>query len=337
MDKKTKEIQVVSYSPQWHSRLLDYMKEVYPNRNEKYLEWWLSNMDSGDEVDWQKCFIVFEGEEIIGCTTAIPIVLIREGVRRNFYLRGNTIISPEKRGRGTSKLLYNKVNSYNDWLSIGITDIAWKIQPKYVKSFTPIQPINVYVAANGWIIPEIVRYLLKRKPRTMVFPKQINLPHEESFVLIKDIKELDFPAEVSWTADRVELVRDKSYMQKRFFDIYCAEWYAIYKYEKQGKTEGYTVLRKISYKGVERVSVVDYRFGNQKDERKAFRLAQKVARRTKIGLVFAISSGKYRFFGFPFLIKTPKKLNCATGNKEIDFKDILFTSADSDLDFVYYR
>ena len=45
-------------------------------------------MDSGNEKDWQKCFIVFEGEEIIGCTTAIPIVLIREGIKRNFYLRG---------------------------------------------------------------------------------------------------------------------------------------------------------------------------------------------------------------------------------------------------------
>lgn len=333
----TFEIQVFPYSPQWHSRLLDYMRTVYPSRDEKYLEWWLSNMDSGDESDWQKCFIVLEEEEIIGCTTAIPIELVRNGVRRDFYLRGNTIISPEKRGRGVSKSLYDKVNSYNNWLSVGITDIAWKIQPKYVKSFTPIRPINVYIAANGWILPEIVRYLLKRKPLTMDFPKQISLPHGESFVLINNVKELDFPAKVSWTADSVELVRDESYLQKRFFDIYCAEWYALYKYEKQGKTEGYTVLRKISYRNVEMVSVVDYRFENRDDERKAFRLAQKVARHNKIGLVFAMSSGKYRSFGFPFLITTPKKLNCATGSKDDDFSGMLFTSADSDLDFVYYR
>ena len=331
------EIQVVAYSPQWHSRLLDYMRAVYPSRNEKYLEWWLSNMDSGNEEDWQKCFIVFEGEEIIGCTTAIPIELVRDGVRKDFYLRGNTIISPEKRGRGVSKMLYDKVNCYNNWLSIGITDIAWKIQPKYVKSFTPIRPINVYVAANGWILPQIVRYLLKGKPRTMDFPPQIDLPHGESFALVKNTKELDFPAQTSWTAGGVELVRDESYLQKRFFDIYCAEWYAVYKYEKQGKTDGYAVLRKISYRGVEMVSVVDYRFGNRDDERKAFRLAQKVARRNRIGLVFAMSSGKYRFLGCPLLITTPKKLNCATGSKDVDFSDMLFTSADSDLDFVYYR
>ena len=337
MDNTLTEIQVFPYSPQWHIRLLEYMREVYPHRDVEFLEWWVSHMDSGSEIDWQKCFIVIEGEEIIGCTTAIPIELIHEGIKKDFYIRGNTIISPEKRGKGASKSLYNKVNSYNDWLSIGITDIAWKIQPKYVKNFTPIQPINVYVAANGWILPELVKRLLKRKPCMMEFPKQIGMPQNETFVRITDIKELEFPEKGRWTTDHVELVRDEAYMQNRYFDVYCAERYAIYKYEKQGKTEGYTVLRKISYRGVEMVSVVDYRFGNPKDERKAFRLAQKVARQNKIGLVFAISSGKYRFFGSPLLIATPKKLNCATGNKEIDFKDILFTSADSDLDFVYYR
>ena len=317
--------------------MLDYMRAVYPNRNENYLEWWLSNMDSGNEEDWQKCFIVFEGEEIIGCTTAIPIELVCDGARKGFYLRGNTIISPEKRGKGASKLLYDKVNSYFNWLSIGITDIAWKIQPKYVKSFTPLHPINVYVAANGWILPQMVKRLLRGKPRKVEFPKQIGLKQDERFVLIDNLKELTFPEKGRWTKDGVELVRDESYMQQRFFDIYCAEWYAIYKYEKQGKTEGYTVLRKISYKSLEMVSVVDYRFGDMIDDRKAFWLAQKIARRNRIGLVFAMSSRKYRFLGFPFLIMTPKKLNCATGSKDIDLSDLLFTSADSDLDFVYYR
>lgn len=331
------EIQVVPYSPQWHSRLLDYMRTVFPSRNEKYLEWWLSNMDSGNEEDWQKCFIVFEGEEIIGCTTAIPIELVCDGVRKDFYLRGNTIISPEKRGRGVSKMLYDKVNCYNNWLSIGITDIAWKIQPKYVKSFTPIHPINVYVAVNGWVFPQFVRHLLKGKQRKAEFPKQMGVQQGENFVLVNDLNELTFPGKDRWTTDGVELVRDKSYLQKRYFDIYCAERYAIYKYEKQGKTEGYSVLRKILYQGVEMISVVDYRFRKQNDERKAFWLAQKVARRNKIGLVFAMSSRKYRFLGFPFLIMTPKKLNCATGYKDVDLNDLLFTSADSDLDFVYYR
>lgn len=331
------EIQVVPYSPQWHARLLDYMRSVYPSRDVKYLEWWLSKMDSGDEADWQKCFIVSEGEEIIGCTTAIPIELVRGGGRIAFYLRGNTIISPEKRGRGVSKLLYDKINSYDNWLSVGITDIAWKIQPKYVKGFTPIRPINVYVAANGWALPQLAGRLLKGKPRTIVFPGRIDMPNEESFILVKDIKDLDISENGGWTSDGIELVRDRTYLQKRYFDIFSAGWYAVYKFEKQGETEGYTVLRKISYRGIEMVSVVDYRFGSRNDERKAFRLAQKVACRNRIGLVFAMSSREYRTLGCPFLLETPKKLNCATGDESIDFKDLLITSADSDLDFVYYR
>ena len=330
-------VQTIQYSPQLHTQLLGYMRKVYPYRDVEFLEWWMSHIDSGKESDWQKCFVVTEGEEIIGCTTAIPCELIRDGKKTNFFLRGNTIISPEKRGKGISKSLYDKVNSYNDWLSIGITDIAWKIQPKYVRNFTPIQPINVYVAANGWLLPELVGRLLKRKPSALDFPGQIRMPHDETFVLIKDIKELDFPENGRWTTDHIELARDEAYMQKRYFDVYCAERYAIYRYEKQGKTSGFVVLRRMVYGGFVMVCVVDYRFEDGNDERKAFRLAQKVARRNRVGLVFVMSSRKYRFLGFPFMITTPKKLNCATGNKEIDFKDMLFTSGDSDLDFVYYH
>jgi hypothetical protein len=336
MDKALTEIQVVSYSPQWHARLLEYMRKVYPYRGVQYLDWWLSNIDSGCEDDWLKCFIVVEDEEIIGCTTAIPIELVRDGIRNTLYLRGNTIISPEKRGKGISKLLYDKVNSYNDWLSVGITDIAWKIQPKFVKSFTPIRPINIYVAANGWIFPQLVRRFFKRKSSPMRFPEHIRLSHNKTFAHIDDAKALLAPEKGCWSKD-LELVRDEAFIQKRFFDIYCGERYAIYKYEEQGKASGYVVLRKIVYGGFDMVSVVDYRFLDRRDERKAFLLAQKVARHNRMGLVFGMSSRKYHFLGSPLLITTPKKLNCAVGNKEVDFSDLLITSADSDLDFVYYQ
>lgn len=329
-------LQLFVYSPLWHSRLLEYMKIVYPNRDVKYLDWWLSNIDSGNDDDWSKCFIVTEGDEIIGCTTAIPIELFDEGKRIDFYFRGNTIISPEKRGKGISKMLYDKVNSYNSWLSVGITDIAWVIQPKYVKNFTPIRPVNVYVSVNGWIVPQIFRRFFGNKQCEMFFPEEIKLPHNCSFIKINSINDFCVPETGRWTDDKVELVRDVAYLQKRYFDIYCAERYAIYRYEKTGKTNGFIVLRKMRYGGFDMVSVVDYRFAEREDERKAYVVAQKIARKNKIGFVFSISSRNYGLFGKPWLIKTPKKLHCAVGNKAIDFDDMLVTSADSDLDFVYY-
>lgn len=32
--------QTLSYTPQWHSQLLEYMKKVYPYRSCEYLDWW---------------------------------------------------------------------------------------------------------------------------------------------------------------------------------------------------------------------------------------------------------------------------------------------------------
>lgn len=336
MENKLK-IQVISYSPQWHSRLLDYMRKVFPYRDDNYLDWWLFNMDSGNEDDWSKCFIVTEDDKIIGCTTAIPIELFNEGKRINSYFRGNTIISPEKRGKGISKLLYDKVNSYNNWLSVGITDIAWAIQPKYVKNFTPINPVNVYVSANGWLVPQLFRRFFGNKQQGMAFLEQIKLTKNDTFIKIKSAKDLCVPKSGRWTHDKVELVRDEAFLQKRYFDVYCAERYAIYRYEKSGMPVGFVVLRKMRYSGFDMVSVVDFRFADRKDERKAFAVAQQIARMNKIGFVLAMSSRNFGLFGTLWIVKTPKKLNFAVGNKGLDFNDMLVTSGDSDLDFVYYQ
>ena len=87
------------------------------------------------------------------------------------------------------------------------------------------------------------------------------------------------------------------------------------------------------------ISLVDYRFHSRKDELRAFKVASKIARLNHIGLVISLSSRDYGNFLTPLLFKMKKKLNCATGYKEYRDKlnDALFTSADSDLDFVYYK
>lgn len=332
--------ELVTYTPLLHDRLQDYMQYVYPYRDIRYLEWWLSNIDSGDEEDWAKCYLVMEGDDVIGCTSANPVELLWKNERYKFSFIGNTIISTEKRGLGISKSLYNTVNLYSNWLSVGITDIAWKIQPKYVKNFTPISPVRIYITANINVLGQLFKRLFKsngKGEKHFVMPEQIKVRNNAFFVKVNDVGRIDVPQSGRWTGDKVELIRDKEYLNKRFFDIYCADRYGVYKFEKDGKLEGYIVLRKMYYAGFDMVSVVDYRFMDCHDERQAFAAANKLAKTNNIGFVFGMSSRKYGFIGFPFLVIMPKKLNCAVGTKEIDFGDMLVTSADSDLDFVYYN
>ena len=164
---------IVHYTPQWHTQLLQYMKLVYPKRNINYLKWWLSNINISNSDCWRNCIIVLDDETIIGCTSVNEVSLIVNGIKEVFYFRGNTIISPNYRGKGISKVIYNSVNSYNNWISVGVTDIAWKIQPKYVKNFTPLRPINVYITLNFSIIKQALYKCLHRQLSSSTFPTRV--------------------------------------------------------------------------------------------------------------------------------------------------------------------
>lgn len=65
----------------------------------------------------------------------------------------------------------------------------------------------------------------------------------------------------------------------------------------------------------------------------------KLARLNKIGAVITLTSRNYALISFqPLTIKMSKKLYTATGDPEMwEDTNILITSADSDLDFVYYK
>lgn len=329
----------VNYTPEWHNRLLVYMKSVYPHRDSQYLNWWLINIDNSGKECWEKCSLIVDGSELIGCTTVNKVLLNSEGIVEIVFFRGNTIISPSQRGKGISKLIYNQVNSFNNWLSFGVTDIAWKIQPKYVKAFTPIRPVNIYIAVNRNILYQFLEKVSGNKIKHCSFPDTLPMKKHDGLKKVVDARQLDYPKNGKWTSDSMEFVRDEDFFKKRYFDIYCSDRYAIYQYLSNGKSIGYVVLRATKYKGLDMLSLVDYRFNTRKDEQKAFKVASKIASLNKIGLVIALSSRKYGLCFSPFTIKMKKKLNCAVGMKDkVDqFNDMLITSADSDLDFVYYK
>lgn len=334
-------IQAIPYSPQWHSQLLDYMKKVYPYRSGEYFDWWLSNVDVSGQVCWDKCVIVtLDDVSIIGCTTWNTAQLMVGNDIKDFFVGGNTIMSPEHRGKGIGKGLYEVRNRIDNWLCAGITDVGLKANLKFVKSFTPIKPLQIYVFLNFNVIAQFLRKLLNHNGRhgdPLLWPEHFKIGKKKCFVKVNDVGQIDVPQSGRWTDDKVEMVRDKEYCDKRFFRIYCAQRYGMYKYEKDGKLLGYAVFRRMRYKGFDMVSVVDYRFMDRKDERLAFIVANKLAKRNNIGFVFGMSSRSYGFFGRPILLRARKRLICAVGTKEIDFSDALITSADADLDFVYYE
>jgi len=334
-------MQTIIYTPEWHNRLLEYMKSVYPHRDIRYLEWWISNIDHSDAECWEKCTIILDDEKIVGCTTVNDARILIDFIGNSFFARGNTIISANLRGKGLSKEIYNRVNLYDNWFSVGVTDIAWKIQPKYVRNFTPINPVRVYISLSlkglfSCLLRKLFRY---KNDLNSLFPTIFNLNRNEKFVEVEKVASLSIPKDGRWTSDVIELVRDMSFFKKRYEGIYCHDRYHIYQYFSDGKTEGYIVLRSTAYKGLDMISLVDFRFRNRNDEPKALKAAVKVAGLCGIGIVITLTSRMWGNLLSPLTIKTKKKLHSAVGMKEIadKFSDMLITSADSDLDFVYFR
>ena len=333
------DVKIIHYTPELHNSLLAYMQSVYPYRNVEYLNWWIANIDQSDEECWGKCTIILGDGQIIGCTTVNYSCIRIDSKEKRFFVIGNTIISPNQRGKGISKEIYKRVNLYDDWLSVGITDIAWKIQPRYVKQFTPIRPINVYISVNYHFIEGIIYKLLHKHREWKGFPDTIRMGSQKELCRVKDLNSIVFPHNGLWTTDSIELVRDKAFFKMRYFDIFCSGKYAIYLCKRNDLVVGYVILRKAEYKGLDMISLVDYRFYSRDDEPIAFKAASRLAVYNNIGFVITLSSRKYGLMLSPLTIKMWKQLNCAIGMKDLleKFNDALFTSADSDLDFVYYK
>ena len=328
-----------TYSPECHKAIFEYLCKIYPSRPKQYLDWWLTVIDGAGEECWNKVVYITDDDRIIGCSLASVFRIYVENKVETYFTSGNTILNPEYRGKGLSKYFYEQVNEFDNWIRVGFTDVAFKVMPRFVKSFTPINPVNVYISVNRAIVGQLFRKLLHKKTNWKGFPTDISIGGNNRLKKIDNPEMLTIPPDGHWTNDEAEFVRDKDFIKNRFFEIYCSDRYGIYECLFADKSIGYIVLRKAVYSSYEMLSLVDYRFYSRKDETKAFNAVSRLARYNNIGLVITLTSRNYKPQLFPLTIKMKKKLGCATGMKSklAIFNKMLITSADSDLDFVYYH
>ena len=155
---------------------------------------------------------------------------------------------------------------------------------------------------------------------------------------VDDVEKTDIPENGYWMDDTVEFVRDRSFLKNRFFNMYRKDEYHMYNYLIDGITKGYLVVRKTRLSGIDMLSLVDFRCSRSIYERRMMLAVVKLAKMNKIGIVITLTSRNYSWISCnPLTIKMKKKLHTATGDpKMMRNENILITSADSDLDFVYY-
>ncbi len=338
MEIDKSKIRISQYSPNLHKQLLAFMCSQYENRSPEYLDWWLTNLDNSNSNMWATAFIVFYDNDIVGCYTSSPISITIDGQTTPMFYGGNAIITPEFRGAGIGKKMYVEVFKHSNRISIGLTAASYAIQTQKFQGCYPINGIRVYVSANRYTFHSLLNRLLNKTSDKVHFPHQATISgYNFSHVTnIDSIKE--FPDNGIWLNDFVELTRDKEWLKNRFINIYRKQDYFIYTIHKDNSLVGYAVYRKGKIYGVEFISIVDFRCRNIQDEKYVTKMANKIAKANKIGFTFCMSSRLHPIIRFaPFTIRLRKKIKNVTVVEGIKDKEILFTSADSNLDFVYYE
>ena len=331
---------IVHYSNDLHDKLLLFLKKEYPFRTEDYLEFCLDYLDNATKEVKEKAVIALINSEIVGCYTVLPLQMISDNRREDYYIQVNMIVSPQHRGIGISSLLYHFLDFYPNWMVTGFTEMAWEIASRKVKSFNPIAPIYVYLMFNKWIPITILKKMkLMGKTRGLKpFPESSKL---SSFTMQRAYKVSDifFPSSGRWFQSDTEIIRDGKYLEERFFTHYRNNEYIVYSLHKKNMPIGYFVVRVTEYHGFQMLSLVDFRYtqgGNMADVLKAVTY---VAQKTHYGMGIVLTSFRlHRLTLSPLVFRTTKELPCATGVKNLAKQNyFLFTSADSDLDYVYYK
>ena len=124
--------------------------------------------------------------------------------------------------------------------------------------------------------------------------------------------------------------------EKRFFNIY--KKYVVYEGYLCRNLVCYFVVRVAHYKGFDVVSLVDFRYRKEDYVNSIHKAVSEIAKMNRIGFYLTLSSLKRKVLDFfPIILRTSKKLYGGTTIPHINKEcSLLITSADSDLDFVYY-
>ena len=147
------------------------------------------------------------------------------------------------------------------------------------------------------------------------------------FTLIKNPEELKLSE--NYIGCNAQVLRDENFVKDRFFNIYLKNY--VFKHDVNGVTDCYFVVRPIQLYGINMLSLVDYRYTDESYIPLIREYLREIAKINNIGLCMTLTSEK-KWFGY----KLKKELQAITFNKNVE-TDILITSADSDIDFVYYK
>lgn len=328
---------IVFYTSDLYEQLMLFLIENFPNRDKRYLNWWLKQATDVKKELLNRTFVVMDADKIVACTTANWNKIKIYGQEQEFYWEGNTIVSNIYRGKGIGRMIYEQMGRYLERCTTGFTKVAYDIQPKVIPHLRSVSIVFVYLFVNRCFLNSLYEKITRRRlEQTDVFYPSVIKIKNVQFCRVDSLEQMFFTPDGFWQNDDIEIIRDKSFFLKRFFDIYRK--YVVYKGWVNGEFICYFVVRLAYYKGFNIISLVDFRYKKKDYMNNIDKAVSTIAKMNRIGFSLTLTSLKKQFLSFfPIILRTNKKIYGGTTLPGEEGEcSMLITSADSDLDFVYY-
>lgn len=274
-------------------------------------------------------FLITEENEILGQFLVMSTQFHYQKKTFDGFWGMDFIIDNKLRGQKKGKILAEKTISVANYCVMGLSDASENIHIKYgnkelAKAFR-------YVRLTG--VGSIFNFLFYNKNfkrEDVIYPETI----EYKKAKVKRVYNInEIPERAFWNAETLEWDRSHRFLEWRFFNY--NNKYAFYYAED---FSFYFVIRKIRWKNMNCILLVDYRYQSKNDFEIIYKMVLKASAKVKSIAVITLSSmdneklflkkNYNKTFAEPIPIMT-------TNTDVIIAKKVLATAADSDFDTFY--
>lgn len=322
---------IIRFSERHKKPLSSYLQKTFLHYSDAYIEYCVAMADAKDENEEPTLLVIDGNDKIVGCHMFFNTKAMIYGKVTNVRWGHDSFLDKDFR----HKTNFPKVISGIDAFGIGLSKVNKKIQKHYNILF--FNGLFNYVILNKKITTSIINRLTK-KVELFVAYKEV-VAKGMCFELAEKEEVIHIPNHGYWNKDYVDIdfVRDEDFLGNRFFNNKVHRYYVYHSLNNKSVDECYFVVRLISFKGFQALSIVDFRYNLNIPSQLGHILdaAKILAKKNNIGMCFLVSndSNVSRFYKFNW-IKSRIDLYAKGQFKKFKNARILITAADSDVDFL---
>jgi hypothetical protein len=336
-------MKIQKYTDNDFDSLVKFNSKIFPGRDEvaESLSYRLNKNPVGKILPNEVLIARNKADELIGQLLLIPTQFYHNGTKYPAYWDIDFYVEEPYRGL-TGVLLAKKASQINNLFGVGYTEHSFKLRLTLGEAL--VGSLTKYLKiCSPFVLLDYLRNDSNQSLKRVSFPEQINLPRG-IFKRVRNADEIISPHGY-WNMDYVEFIRDKEYIEWRFFTY--ENKYAVYTLETkespQNKLPVYFVVRHIKWKNLNCLLLVDYRFDihNKPVFGEILKAATKIARKAGINVLMAGTSvpdleqqmKSNLFFKFGSKLDILSRFFKNLGNNTPN--NIILTFADSDCDGHY--